>query len=304
MFFFLVRMKDQLSAKRLKAFFAFLCSQFDRWPIMEGRAALSAFLFFTPRVHGVNSYRLRLHLYRHGAGFSHPLGSKQRLSPVQHTALHSQVHTKKAPWWAKWCEPPFLAPFVCQSWAWSFQNRSGGTFTLTSAHCPVSSLHLLFGEKWGDRELRKSLSSPDIQTSALLTNIKTNPCLFLSLFSLIETICGDQISPLKRPTKSWTDVYVSKVNLLWMNGSLFSSQLPDCHIFHHREKWIDEWLSQGVQTEKETSFVSGPLAVNLQTLNVGQNLWFSAHRVPGQSSTLQTPVAFHSFSPISSGQTW
>lgn len=41
----------------------------------------------------------------------------QRLSPVQRTELHSQVHAK-APCCAKWCEPPpSLAPFVSVSWA-------------------------------------------------------------------------------------------------------------------------------------------------------------------------------------------
>lgn len=85
----LVRVKDQLSAKGPKAFFAFFCflSLMDdpRW---RAEQHVQLFLFFTSCVHRVNSHCLRLHLCRHGAGFSH---SVQQCFTHKYTQKHRGV---------------------------------------------------------------------------------------------------------------------------------------------------------------------------------------------------------------------
>lgn len=89
------------------------------------QSSTCSFLFFTFCVCGVSSYCLRQHLRWVSPLFA--TGSAalwlQRLSPVQHVVLHSQVHTK-----APRCAKQLLSSFCLLESLWSFQNWSGGTF--------------------------------------------------------------------------------------------------------------------------------------------------------------------------------
>lgn len=106
-----------------KGFLCFVCSEFDRWPIMEGRAALAAFcfsLFALPHVHGVNCYCFRQHLYWHSAGFPHFLIgctgfhlSNTQFCTLKYTQKHLGVLNG------------FLALFVCSEvFRTSLEERS------------------------------------------------------------------------------------------------------------------------------------------------------------------------------------
>lgn len=168
-------MKDQLSAKRLKALVAFFCllSLIDE-PLWRAEQHFQLFCFsllvFTgsiPPASGCTCADTALGFPTHRRN---RIGCRGFL-PVQHTVPRSQVHTK-APRCAKWRE----APFVCQSWAEAFRSGLEERSDPPALTVPVSSLHLLLGEKRGGRGLRKSLSSV------------SRHLLSLSLF-LIETMC-------------------------------------------------------------------------------------------------------------------
>lgn len=103
-----------------------------------------------------------------------------RLSPVQHTV---QVRTE-APRCAKWCEPPFLAPCV---------GLKLSELIWRNVQPPPPSPHFtscLEGNEVTASYVKSRLVC--LQTSALLTNIKTNRCPRLSVFVLIETMWPSQ----------------------------------------------------------------------------------------------------------------
>lgn len=175
----LFRKKDQVSAKQLKAFLVFLSSEFDKWPIMKHRAALCSFFVF----HFLCSRgqfplpQAALVMARHWVS---PLFCNRIGFAVAVEAFHlsnSQYCTHK------YTQKPhgelcgFFSSFGLITLLWRFRTRLEERSNPTSAHCPVSSLHLLFGEKWGDRQLRKNL-----QTSALLPKNKANWSTFRLLF--------------------------------------------------------------------------------------------------------------------------